>query len=71
MDKVKFIKANQVSELIKNNSFIGLCGFVGIGSAEEILIQIEKSFLEKGFPNNLGVIFAAGIGDSKGKGQDI
>lgn len=68
MDNVKFIKANQVSDLIKNNSFIGLCGFVGIGSAEEILTSVEKSFLEKGSPNNLGVIFAAGIGDSKGRG---
>ena len=68
MDNVKFIKANQVGELIANNSFIGLCGFVGIGSAEEILTQIEKSFLEKGSPNNLSIIFAAGIGDSKGRG---
>uniref|UniRef100_UPI003F4C2A4C acyl CoA:acetate/3-ketoacid CoA transferase n=1 Tax=Brachyspira catarrhinii TaxID=2528966 RepID=UPI003F4C2A4C len=68
MDKGKFIKASQVPELIKDNSFVGLCGFVGIGSAEEILTSVEKSFLEKGSPNNLSVIFAAGIGDSKGRG---
>lgn len=68
MDKGKFIKASQVPELISNNSFVGLCGFVGIGSAEEILTSVEKSFLEKGSPNNLSVIFAAGIGDSKGRG---
>ena len=69
MDKGKFIKANQVAELINNNSFVGLCGFVGIGSPEEILTQVEKSFLEKGAPNNLSIIFAAGIGDSKGRGS--
>ena len=45
------------------------CGFVGIGSPEEILTQVEKSFLEKGAPNNLSIIFAAGIGDSKGRGS--
>ena len=34
MDKVKFIKSNQIGELIKSNSFVALDGFVGIGSAE-------------------------------------
>ena len=69
MDKVKFIKASQVSELIDSSSFIGLDGFVGIGVPEEILIQIEKSFLEKGYPNNLSIIFGAGTGDGKVKGS--
>ncbi|MEI0528505.1 acyl CoA:acetate/3-ketoacid CoA transferase [Brachyspira intermedia] len=69
MDKGKFIKANQVSELIDSSSFIGLDGFVGIGVPEEILIQIEKSFLEKGYPNNLSIIFGAGTGDGKVKGS--
>lgn len=68
MENLRFIKANQVSEIIDNNSFIAICGFVGIGVAEEVLSQIESSFLKNGYPNNLSIIFAAGFGDSKTKG---
>lgn len=68
MENLRFIKPSQVSEIIDNNSFIAICGFVGIGVPEEILINIENSFLENGYPNNLSIIFAAGFGDSKSRG---
>ena len=68
MENLRFIKSDQVKEVINNNSFIAVCGFVGIGVAEEVLSKIETSFLEHGYPNNLSIIFAAGFGDSKSRG---
>lgn len=68
MENLRFIKAEQISEIIENNSFIAICGFVGIGVPEEILKGIENSFLTNGYPNNLSIIFAAGFGDSKTRG---
>jgi len=64
----KFIKAVEVAGLIKDDSFLLLSGFVGIGSPEEIFIELEKSFVEKNTPKNLTLMFAAGFGDSKTKG---
>lgn len=65
---MKILNSNEIVKLIKNNSFIAVDGFVGIGVPEEILLKIEKSFLEKGRPHSLSVIFAAGFGDGKTKG---
>jgi len=64
----EFIRAEKVVDLIKDNSFILLSGFVGIGSPEEIFIELEKSFLEKNSPKDLTIMFAAGFGDSKTRG---
>lgn len=65
---MKIIKANEVPKLIKDGSFIGIDGFVGIGVPEEILLNIEESYLKEGKPNSLNIIFAAGFGDSKTRG---
>ena len=61
----QFIKANEVPELIKDGMTVFLDGFVGIGIPEEVYIAVEKSFLEKGTPKNLNIMFAAGFGNSK------
>lgn len=63
----KFIKACEVPKLIKNGDTLFVDGFVSIGVAEEVNIEIEKSFLEKGEPNNLNLVFAAGFGSVKDK----
>lgn len=62
---VKFIKASEVPQLIENESTILLDGFVTIGVPEEIYFEVEKSFLEKGMPKNLNLMFAAGFGNAK------
>ena len=64
----KFIKSSQVGSLIKDGSVIGVGGFVGIGVAEEIHVEMEKSFLKEGKPKDLTLIYAAGIGDGKDRG---
>lgn len=65
---MKFISAKEVVKKIENNSTVATGGFVGIGVAEEILTEIEKSYLENKKPNNLTLIYAAGQGDGKEKG---
>ncbi|MDK4510505.1 acyl CoA:acetate/3-ketoacid CoA transferase [Fusobacterium necrophorum] len=65
---MKIIEAKDVSGLIKNGYFIAVDGFVGIGIPEEILKEIENSFLCENEPRNLSLIFAAGFGDGSEKG---
>lgn len=65
---MEIVKAKDVPSIIKNNSFIVIDGFVGIGVPEEVLLNIEKSFLENGEPNSLSIMFVAGFGDGKTKG---
>ena len=62
---VKFIKAQEVVELFKDGMTVLLDGFVGIGIPEEVYIEVEKSFLEKGIPKDLNIMFAAGFGNAK------
>ena len=62
------LKAKEIPKIIKNGSFIGIDGFVGIGVPEEILLNIEESYLTTGSPNSINIIFAAGFGDGKTRG---
>lgn len=61
----KFIKAKEVVDIIKDGMTVFLDGFVGIGIPEEVYIEVEKSFLEKGTPKDLKIMFAAGFGNAK------
>jgi propionate CoA-transferase len=58
----KVVSMNEAIALIKDGDCIATSGIVMEGLPEEILIGIEKSFLETGKPNNLSAIFAAGQG---------
>lgn len=65
---MKFLNVIEVFDLIKNSSFLVIDGFVGIGVFEEILFNIEKLFLEKGYFYLLSFIFVVGFGDGKNRG---
>jgi len=47
-----------------------LDGFVGGCIPEELIIGLEKRFLETGEPHDLTLIYASGIGDGKEKGTN-
>ncbi|MBU3180204.1 acyl CoA:acetate/3-ketoacid CoA transferase [Clostridium psychrophilum] len=66
--KSKVISKEKAVDLIKNGDTVAVGGFIGSGHPEELTIQINESFLEKGHPNNLTLVYAAGQGDSKDKG---
>lgn len=49
----KLITADYAASLIKDEMVVGVGGFVGFGTPEELLIAIEKRYTETGQPMNL------------------
>ena len=66
--RARFVSSRKAAEMIESNSMIGTGGFVGIGVPEEVLLSIEKRFIDTGSPNKLGLIYAAGQGDGVDRG---
>ena len=66
--KGKVVNAREAAELIQSGDTLGMGGFVGIGFPEEFAITLEERFLRTGSPNNLTLVYAAGMGDGKNKG---
>ncbi|MBC8059836.1 MAG: acyl CoA:acetate/3-ketoacid CoA transferase [Clostridiaceae bacterium] len=64
----KIMSSSEAIALIKNGDTVAVGGFIGCGHPEELTIKIRECFLEKGIPNNLSLVYAAGQGDSKEKG---
>ncbi len=63
MGKSKLISSKEAAKLIFDGAILGVGGFIGIGVAEEIHQEVEKRFLETGKPENLTLLYAAGIGE--------
>ena len=66
--KGKVVSAEEAVRVIRDGDTIATGGFVGIGFAEEIAIEVEKYFLKTGKPRNLTLLYAAGQGDGSEKG---
>ena len=66
--KGKVVTASEAVMLIKEGDTVATGGFVGVGFAEEIAVEIEKSFLAAGKPRNLTLVYAAGQGDGGDRG---
>lgn len=66
--KVNFISADEAALLITDGSMVAVGGFIGTGVAEEIHVAVEKRFLSTGYPKNIGLVYAAGIGDRGARG---
>ena len=64
----KIMSSDDAIALIKNGNTIAIGGFVGACHPEELTLKINESFLKKGVPNDLTLVFAAGQGDSKERG---
>ncbi|MEH7106904.1 acyl CoA:acetate/3-ketoacid CoA transferase [Bacillus sp. JJ1764] len=68
MGKSKLISSKGAAELIFDGAILGVGGFIGTGVAEEIHQEVEKRYLETGKPENLTLLYAAGIGDGGERG---
>lgn len=64
----KIMTAAEAVALIKDGDTVAFTGFVGGMHPEQLSVAIKESFIEKGHPSNLSIVYAAGQGDSKEKG---
>lgn len=64
----KLITAEQAAEKLTDGDTLVTGGFVGTGVAEELMVALEKRFLEQNSPKDLTLVYAAGQGDSKDRG---
>ena len=70
MKRGKVVSLDEAMRVIRDGDTVSIDGFIGGLAPEELLTGLERRFLENGEPKNLTLVFAAGIGDSRGKGID-
>ena len=63
MRKPKFVTAQEVVSMLKDGDTFGMMGMTMAGAPEEIMKEMEKSFLETGHPRNLTFVHASGLTD--------
>ena len=68
MKRGKIVSADEAVRLIRNGDTVALDGVMGSGAPDELIIALEKRFLETSEPRGLTLLYASGIGDGKDKG---
>jgi propionate CoA-transferase len=66
--KNKIVSAADAIAIIRDGDTIAVSGFVGTGTPDELIVELEKRFLETGHPRDLTLVFAAAPGDGKDRG---
>jgi propionate CoA-transferase len=64
----KVMTASAAAALVPNGATLATGGFVGIGVPEELLVALERRFVETGEPRGLSLLYAAGQGDGQRRG---
>ena len=64
----KIVSAEDAVRLIRDGATVATGGFVGIGFAEAIAVEIERHFQVHARPRDLTLVYAAGQGDGKERG---
>lgn len=64
----KVVTADDAVSVIRDGDTVCISGFVGVGTPDELIIALEKRFLETGHPRDLTLLFAAAPGDGKDRG---
>jgi propionate CoA-transferase len=66
--KNKVVSAAEAVAIVRDGDVVATSGFVGIGTPDEVLLALERRFLERGEPRALTLVFAAGQGDGGERG---
>ncbi len=61
---MRIITAKEAAQSITSGSTVVFNGFIMAAVAEEIIMHIQKEFLERGVPNNLTVVSSTSVGDA-------
>ncbi len=64
----KIVSASEAVAIIRSGDTVSVAGFVGIGTPDELLLALERRFLETQEPAGLGLVFAAAPGDGAERG---
>lgn len=70
MKRGKIVSLSAAMQVVRSGDTLAIDGFVGGCIPEELIIGLEKRFLETGEPRDLTLIYASGIGDGKEKGTN-
>ena len=68
MKRGKIVSPDEAVRVIQSGDTVALGGFMGGGAPDELILALEKRFLESGEPRGLTLLYASGIGDGKDKG---
>jgi len=68
MSLKKVISAEDAIAIVHDDDVLATSGYGGNGTPDQLIVSLEKRFLETGSPKNLTLIFAGGQGDGKKKG---
>ena len=66
--KNKVVSPDEAIAIIRDGDTLANTGFVGNGAPEELLLALERRFVETGSPRGLTLVFAAGQGDGGERG---
>ena len=66
--KNKIVSAASALAIVHDGDTVAFSGFVGTGTPDELIVALEKRFLETGHPRDLTLVFAAAPGDGKERG---
>ncbi len=66
--KNKVVPGADAIAIIRDGDTIAFSGFVGAGTPDELIGELEKRFLETGHPRDLTLVFAAAPGDGRDRG---
>src|SRR3954447_26505363 len=64
----KIVSADEAVAVIRDGDTVCSSGFVGIGTPDELILALERRYLQAGQPAGLTLVFAAAPGDGKGRG---
>ena len=66
--KDKIVSPAEAAAVVRAGDTVSVSGFVGIGTPDELLLALERRFLETGEPRDLTLVFAAAPGDGGERG---
>lgn len=66
--KNKIVSAAEAIAIIRSGDTVAVSGFVGAGTPDELIVALERRFLDTGAPRDLTLVFAAAPGDGKDRG---